>query len=613
MGEFLRRIWSLVRPHQARLWAGTIAGFVYALGSSLLVLSVKLGLNAIYPTAGAESMVKDLSRLPAFLRGPAEGVIRSLEAGAEHVGVVWIIALVPFAMLLRGAGNYLSFYWMNWVATASVHDLRVRVFGHLQRLSMDFYGRSRTGELSARILADATAIHTVVASAFASLVKDPVTIVMLVLYLCWAEPRLTLLALCTMGLVVAPIVVFGKKVRKAYLAQLKHTAELGDQMQEAFTGSRVVRAYNLETFVTERFAATSQKISGQFMRVVRASELPGPIIEFFGALGVSIMLYYVARVANPKPNAGDFFSFIGAIFSLYQPIKSVSKVWALFEQGRAALDRMEAVLGQRPTVVEAANPEPLRAAGAEIEFDHVTFDYGDKPALRDFSLRVKPGQFVALVGRSGSGKTTAANMLLRFHDPRTGSVRIGGADLRRVSTAELRSQVALVTQETILFNDSVRANLRLGRPGATDAEIEAAARMAHAHDFIMARPGNYENVVGERGATLSGGQRQRLCIARAILRDAPVLVLDEATSALDSVSEQQVQEALDEVARGRTTICVAHRLSTIRNADQIIVLDEGRIAEKGRHEELLRADGIYADMWRRQAGGGVPAGKAENA
>lgn len=608
MPAYFRQLWSLVRPHQARLWLGTAAGLLYALGASLLVLSVKLGLDAIYPSQ-ATDLSLPLARLPGFLRGPVDMALRSV-GDIHSSGMLWVIALTPAAMLMRGLGGYLSFYWMNWVATASVHDLRVRLFGHLQRLSMDFYGRSRTGELTARILSDAQVIHSVVSGAFSSLVKDPATIVGLVAWLLVAQPRLTLLAVGTMTLVVGPIVFYGRKVRKAYKAAQAHTAELSDLMQETFTGSRVVKAYNLEGFVSDRFAATSQKISNQFMRVIRASEIPGPLIEFFGAVGISMMLYYVARVANPKPDSGDFFAFVGAIFSLYQPVKSVTKVWALLEQGRGASERIRALLEQEPSVAEPAITTPFVAVGADIEFDRVSFAYGDALALKDFSLRVRAGQFVALVGRSGSGKTTAANLLLRFHDPQIGAVRIGGVDLRRVSMTELRRQIALVTQETILFNDTVRANLRLGRPAASDADIEAAARAAHADEFIAACPGGYDYVIGERGGNLSGGQRQRLCIARAILRDAPILVLDEATSALDAESERTVQEALDAVARGRTTICVSHRLSTIRNADLIVVLEAGEEIEIGRHEELLRRGGVYARMWELQAGGRdrVPAG-----
>jgi ABC-type multidrug transport system fused ATPase/permease subunit len=302
--------------------------------------------------------------------------------------------------------------------------------------------------------------------------------------------------------------------------------------------------------------------------------------------------------------SGDFISFILSIFALYQPLKLISRLPSLWQQARAATERIFEILAQHSEVIEPAQPVPLQAAGAEIELDRVTFGYGDSPALRDFSLRIRPGHVVALVGKSGSGKTSIINLLLRFYDPQAGAVRIGGVDLRSVTTADLRDQTAVVTQETILFNESIRTNIRLGRPAATDAEIEAAARAAHAHDFILEKPGGYDFVVGERGGNLSGGQRQRISIARAILRDAPILLLDEATSALDTESERAVQSALDGLMKGRTTVVIAHRLSTIQHADCIVVMDQGRIVEQGSHVELLARSGPYHRLHQLQFGEG---------
>jgi len=343
--------------------------------------------------------------------------------------------------------------------------------------------------------------------------------------------------------------------------------------------------------VTDRFARTSRMITSQFMRYIRASEMPGPVIEVFGAIGVALLLGYVAKYAGAKkPSAGDFTGFVGALFMLYQPVKNLSRLWAQLEQGRAAGERLFGLLETRPTVVEPVASKPLRAAGADIEFDGVTFGYGEKTAVSDVALTVKAGQLVALVGASGSGKTTLTNLLLRFYDPQRGSVRIGGLDLREIATDDLRAQIAVVTQETILFNDSILA------------EVEVAAKAANAHEFIIAKEGGYGFAIGERGNNLSGGQRQRLAIARAILRDAPILVLDEATSALDTESERAVQTALEALMRGRTTLCIAHRLSTIQHADVIVVMAEGRIIEQGRHAELLERGGTYAKLHGLQFG-----------
>jgi subfamily B ATP-binding cassette protein MsbA len=611
MAQFVRQLWQFLRPHQRRLWLGVVAGLLYAIGSGLLLLAVKLVFDALFPTEGARQLEAQLAKLPGFLSFVSEPILQAfaaLRADRHSAQLLWVIAAVPFAMTIRGLGTYFSFYLMNWVGTATVHDLRVKLFSHLQRLSLDFFGSARTGDLISRLTNDTQAIQGVVATGFTTLAKEPATVVVILGYLLMAQRQLTLISLVVFPLVLVPIIIYGRKVRKSWGAAQTHTAELSDVMQEAFTGARVVKAYNLEGAVTERFAGTSRKIAGQFMRFVRASELPGPMIEIFGAIGVALLLLYVAR-GNQRagPTAGDFTSFVGALFSLYQPVKNLSKLWSQLEQGRGAGERLFGLLAMQPTVAEPKTPRPLRAAQADIEFSNVGFGYGEKPAVQNLTLSVKAGQLVALVGASGSGKTTLTNLLLRFYDPQQGAVRIGGLDLREVATADLRAQIAVVTQETILFNDSIRANIRLGRPNATDAEVEAAARAANAHEFIVAKEGGYNFVIGERGGSLSGGQRQRLAIARAILKNAPVLVLDEATSALDTESERAVQTALETLMRGRTTLCIAHRLSTIQHADVIVVMAEGRIVESGKHAELLARNGTYAKLHALQFGATVPS------
>jgi subfamily B ATP-binding cassette protein MsbA len=288
------------------------------------------------------------------------------------------------------------------------------------------------------------------------------------------------------------------------------------------------------------------------------------------------------------------------VFLLYPPIKNIGRLNSHIEAARVIGERIDELLKTKTDVPEPANPKQLNARGADIHFENLSFNYGEKPVLRELNLTVKAGTMVALVGRSGSGKTTLTNLLLRFYDPQQGRITIGGTDLRDVTTHDLRAQMAVVTQEIILFNGSVRRNIELGRIGASDAEIETAARHAHAHEFILDKPGGYEALIGERGTRLSGGQRQRLAIARAVLRNAPILILDEATSSLDTEAERAVQDALDELMVGRTTICIAHRLSTVQKADLIVVLDQGRIVEQGRHDELLLRDGIYRRLYEMQ-------------
>jgi subfamily B ATP-binding cassette protein MsbA len=337
------------------------------------------------------------------------------------------------------------------------------------------------------------------------------------------------------------------------------------------------------------------------MRVIRANEIPSQLMEFFGAAGLALVFLYVSQMPkDQQPKASDFFTFVLTVVMIYPPVKGLTRLHNQLHQARAASERVFELLAIKNSVPEPLQPKMLHASGADIEFQDLDFSYGEKPVLHRINLTVKAGQLVALVGASGSGKTTLANLLLRFYDPTHGAVKIGGVDLRDVSTRDLRNQIAIVAQENILFNDTVRRNIELGRLGASGDEIITAARHAFAYEFIMQKPQGFDSVIGEKGVSLSGGQRQRLAIARAVLKDAPILVLDEATSALDTESERAVQTALDELMKGRTTICIAHRLSTILHADLIVVLDQGKIVETGKHEELVHCGGIYQKLYELQ-------------
>jgi subfamily B ATP-binding cassette protein MsbA len=336
------------------------------------------------------------------------------------------------------------------------------------------------------------------------------------------------------------------------------------------------------------------------MRIVRATWLPSTLLEFMGAMGLALVFIYLAFAGGTRASSAGFLAVILAIYSMYRPIKGLTTLHNNVEQADALTERVFELLAMRGNISEPASPKPVKAAGAPIHFDNVTLAYGDKAALRDIKLTIPPGQLIALVGPSGSGKTSLTNLLLRFYDPQQGAVHIGTTDIREVATRELRNQIAVVTQETVLFNDTIASNIEVGRPGAARKQILEAAQHAHATEFINEKPDGFDTVIGEKGVLLSGGQRQRIAIARAILRDAPILILDEATSALDTESERAVQEALEELMRGRTTICIAHRLSTVQHADLIVVLDEGRIVETGRHAELLERGGLYQKLYEMQ-------------
>ena len=603
MIEFLRQVWRYVRPYQSRFILGLLCGVLFAIANAGLMVAVKLVVDMVFAPAGAVSLLDEVRRAPLFLREPVENLIArlpELQSPSSKLGLALAVATIPLMMFFRVVFNYLNVYLVNWAAFRAIVDLRNRLFDHLQNLSLSFFSQASTGELISRISNDTLVVQTIIANSFASIIKDPITVLILLGLLLSQQPRLTLISLLVLPLCVVPIVIYGRKVRRSSKAVQTHTAELTNLMHESFTANRIIKAYNLEATVLAQFRETSRRFSSQMMRIVRAQELPGTLIEFFAALGVSLVFLYVVFLDDTRTTPGDFFQFIGSVFLMYQPLKSLSRLYNQLAQARAASERIFELLETRNTIREPAQPVLLRAADAPIEFDDIHFSYGDKLVLRGINLTVEPGQMVALVGASGSGKTTLTNLLLRFYDPQTGAVRIGDTDIRGVATRDLRNQIAVVTQETILFNDTIRNNIALGRSGANNGEIEEAAKHAFAHEFILEKPNGYETIVGEKGALLSGGQRQRIAIARAILKNAPILVLDEATSALDTESERAVQAALEELMTGRTTVCIAHRLSTVQRADLIVVLDQGRIVETGKHTELIKRGGVYQKLYELQ-------------
>ena len=443
----------------------------------------------------------------------------------------------------------------------------------------------------------AMAVNSTINGSIGIIIREPISIVVLVGSLVALQPLLTIFTLMVFPICLVPIVVFGRKFRMSHSGIHGKFANLAKVMHESFTGIRVIKAYNLETRMVEEFRQATEGVTSFFMRTIRAGELPGPLIEFLGSLGVAMVFAYFAFVPGHPP-AGDMFAYFFLVFSLYAPLKNLSRLQHQLSLAQATVQPVYDLLAMQTTVPEPAHPKPLRAEGAPIRFENVSFSYGEKPVLHNINLTIQPGQFVALVGPTGSGKTSLANLLLRFYDPQKGAILIGDTDIRTVASRDLRAHIAVVAQDTILFNESIRSNIALGRPGATPAEIEEAAKHAYAHGFITTeKPQGYETPVGEKGVNVSGGQRQRIAIARALLRDAPILILDEATNALDAEAERIVQTALERLMQGRTTICIAHRLSTIQNADLIVVLDHGRIIESGTHAQLMQTGGLYSKLY----------------
>jgi subfamily B ATP-binding cassette protein MsbA len=604
MTDFLKKLWGFVRPYRGRFFLGLLCGIFYGLTNGLLLGAAKVVIDLIF--SGSTNFPEQLEKAPHWIRPLTHrlaSVLPDFPAPVADDTLRWllIIGVIPAIMLVRITLAYLTIYLTNWSAMHAIADIRTKLFGHLQNLSLGFFNRASTGDLIARITNDTVVLYGIIGNSFASMVRDPVTILCLIGYQMAIQPKLTLVSVIVFPVCLVPIIIYGRKVRKSARAVQEYNAALTNLMHESFTGNRVIKAYNLEATVIEQFRVTTQKYVGQLMRVIRANEIPSQLMEFFGATGLALVFLFVEQMPREQqPKASDFFTFVLSIVMVYPPIKSLTRLHNQLHQARAASERVFQMLALKNTVPEPAQPKMLHASHADIEFQNLDFSYGEKPVLHHINLTVKAGQLVALVGASGSGKTTLANLLLRFYDPVQGTIKIGGVDLREVTTRDLRNQIAVVAQENILFNDTVRRNIELGRLGATNEEIIAAAKHAYAYDFITQKPEGFDAVIGEKGVSLSGGQRQRLAIARAVLKNAPILVLDEATSALDTESERAVQSALDELMKGRTTICIAHRLSTILHADLIVVLDQGRIVETGKHAELIQRGGIYQKLYELQ-------------
>ena len=604
MFKFLLQGLALARPYRVRLIVGILAGFLAGIANPMLMVSVRLAINTIFPSTGSDAAggVLPASAVPSFLRKLIEfgnSFVTQSEGHTTNVVLIVIILMIPFSMFLRCGLGYVNVYLMNWVSMRVVVDLRVKMFRHVLSLGSSFFSRSSTGTLMSQLQA-ADSIQHALGNSWVTIIREPITVVSLVALLLVSHPQLTLLSVTVLPFTLLPYVLYSRRVRKSTKVLMQQISDQGKLVHESLSGYRILKAYNLEKKATDEFEATSRLMANHQMRILRAGELPSAMMEFLGAIGVATFFIYIAFYSKVKMQPGDLMQFVGCIFLLYQPFKSLIRLHNQLEQARQISSMVFNLLDTKNDIVEPENPKPLHAAGADVAFERIDFSYGEKPVVQEFDLRVKAGRLVALVGSSGAGKTTVTNLLLRFHDPQTGRISIGGLDIRDVHTRDLRSQIAVVTQETVLFNDTIFNNIALGKAGATREEVIEAAKHAHAHEFITEKTEGYDAIIGEKGAMLSGGQRQRIAIARAIVKNAPILILDEATSSLDAESERAVQAALEDLMVGRTTICIAHRLSTILRADQIIVMEQGRIAETGTHGELLERAGVYRRLYDLQ-------------
>ncbi len=536
----------------------------------------------------------------AFLVKPAlDDIFINKDAGR--------LALIPFLVLaiylLKGFFEFAQSYLMSGVGQRVIRDIRDHLYRHLQSLSLSFYMRHPTGVLMSRVTNDVGLMQASITDAVTGLIKDFFAALFLVGVVFYRDWKLALVALVAFPLAFWPIVRFGRKLRRTSTRSQEVTGGLTSHLQETISGVKLVKAFGAEEYEVDRFASRNADLYRLSMKVVKVQALTSPLSEMFAGIGAAAVIFYGGySVVNGISTPGNFFSFMTALFMLYEPVKRLSRINNVIQQGIAAATRVFEVLDTLPEVREKEGAPDLPTVRRDIAFSHVDFRYGDdgENILKDVDFTVPMGTMVAIVGSSGAGKTTLVDLIPRFYDPRRGAIRIDGTDIREVSLGSLRSRIGIVSQHTILFNDSVRNNIAYGSPGAPMGKIEEAARRANAHGFISRLADGYETVVGEQGLKLSGGERQRIAIARALLKDAPILILDEATSALDTESESVVQEALEYLMRGRTTFVIAHRLSTVRNADVIFVVEDGRIVETGRHDELLARESRYRAFYLKQ-------------
>lgn len=574
------RLAAYLQPYKGRFALGLLFGVLAGLVNGLIPLALYIvGASSLKIGGSAVNYIPDATKL-------------SLEAKLS------ILLVIPAVMILRGVFSYCNAYFLAWVSFRVLRDIRAQLFAHLMSQSLGFFHQAKSGKLISRVMNDTRMGQNALVSIAGDLVKSPVSVVTNITAMVILDWKFSLTTLVLFPLCLVPVIVFGRKVRKAGRDEENEAGAMSVILQETFAGIRVVKSFAREDYQVNQFDKSSEIQCRNSMKVRKSMEMVGPLIESISAFGVVLALLYVYFFNVDLLKLG-LLCF--GLFMLYEPVKALSKIPMQMQKCMASATNIFDLLSLKPVVHNAPDAVTIGESKGHVTFENVSFSYReDIPAVKNINLDIEPGKKYALVGSSGAGKSTMLSLLQRFYDPQEGSVLLDGRDIRTITQNSLRENIGIVTQDTFLFHDTIYENIRYGRLNATQAEVEAAAKQAYAHDFIMAQQEGYDTIVGDKGCNLSGGQQQRLAIARALLKNAPILLLDEATSALDSESEKMIQAALERLSRGRTVIAIAHRLSTVLKSDKIVVMEHGHIVETGTHRELLETSKLYKRLYELQ-------------
>jgi len=615
---YLRRYWL-------RFTLGIVLGVLFGVSNGLFVGSVYTLVHRVAKPADVETVIEKGEQAKAAAKAAKKeqsenAMIHSLKASGATLKEKFFMLIdpwlplsgrdldwkqclggflfIPLAVIIRGILGYGSSYLLTWSGQRITNDVKIDAFRKVSSLSLDFFQKTTTNELIARIESDGASLNTFLKLGLSDMVKEPSTLISLLIAMLVIDWKFTVISLIFTPLCIIPTRMVTKKVKELGRRDFATNIGQGNLTMESFQNVRITKAYGLEEIHAQAFLKSGRQSAHYTMKSTQSREMLNPIVQTFSAMGISAVLLYAVWTHR---DFDTITAFIAALFAFSGPVKKLNSIGVYFTQVSISLERLMALFKFQPTVREIENPVAMTAFTRALEFHNVNFSYGYDPVLTNITFTLPRGRRLGLAGESGSGKSSLINLVFRFYDPTAGQIKVDGVPLENLRISDLRTHLALVSQDILLFNATVAENIALGKIGATREEVIAAARGAHAHAFIEALPQGYDTPLGERGQRLSGGQRQRIAIARAFIRNAPILVLDEATASLDSQSEAEVQKAIDHLAENRTVICVAHRLSTLRSMDNILVLDKGRIVEQGSFDQLLAQRGLFTAMAARQS------------